>query len=535
MVKIIDGKKSAFSSLQPNEIIALIPTDGEDRPSYLVIHRKHQVIAIEIGLSGEEELVISKRLNRKIAGLKENLHEFSTLNVIRVVVCSQHSGSLKKLAKSSAVVSTNEFQTGQWTKFLDEAEAGKPVASTLEELDRRLNPAMSFVFAVREGAKDEGKDARETVRITLDAAQTALVTRDVKDVLLITGPPGSGKTLLLIARAKWLSSNHPKWIIKIITYNNLLSTYLKSFLTDVPNIEVCTFRDFVADRGHRISETDETKALSDFSKAKRMGILQDIDALLIDEVQDFFPAWIRFCLESTRTRNGGVVLVGDEKQSIYRDGSFSGAFRGHELETAQLHRPYRCTKQIMHVAEILSACNSATSSSLSLDGPPVDLIYADSWQKTAEAIVWEISNMVLSGERDPGAIAILCTQYKPMFGLVGQLLESEGIPYTQIGRPPYSSEIQAGTVTISTIHSAKGYEHEVVFLFGVDNLPYKRSLTEEQIDKERNLAYVAATRSKDHLFIMYTKSGQLIQNLNDCDPNSLIRWVYPDDYPLNKA
>ena len=525
----------AFSSFRSDDVAALIPADGEDRPSYLVLHRKYQVIAIELGSSTEEEIAISKRLNRKIAGLKENIQELSTLEIIRIVVCTQHSGSLKKIGNASAVVSSSHFHSGEWTKFLDELESGDPNESVLEELNARLHPAMSFVFAIRDGAKDEGKDARETVRVTLDAAQISLVTRDVKDALLITGPPGSGKTLLLIARAKWLSTNHPKWIIKIVTYNNLLATYLKTLVLDFPHVEVCTFRDFVASRGHKISENDETRALGDFSKAKRLGILQDIDALLIDEAQDFFPAWIRFCLESTRTKNGGVVLVGDEKQSIYRDGSFSGAFQGHQLEIAQLHRPYRCTKQIMHVAEILSACNSATSSALSLDGPPVDLIYADSWQKTAEAIVWEISRMVLSGERDPGAIAILCTQYKPMFGLIGQLLETEGIPYTQIGRPPYSGEIQAGAVTISTIHSAKGYEYEVVFLFGVDNLPYKRSSTEEEIEEERHLAYVAATRSKDQLFIMYTKSGELIKNLSNCDPNSLTRWVYPDDYPLNEA
>ena len=527
-----DGKKSAFSSLEANELITIIPSDGEDRPSYLVLHRKHQVIAIEIGFSGEEELVISKRLNRKIAGLKENFQEFSALNIIRVVVCPEHAGGLKKLAKSSAVVSTNEFQTGQWTKFLGELEVGKPMAPTLEELGRRLHPAMSFVFAVREGAKDEGKTARETVRVTLDAAQTALVTRDVKDVLLITGPPGSGKTLLLIARAKWLTTIHPNWIIKIITYNNLLSAYLKTLVTDLPNIEVCTFRDFVQCSGHIIDEKDETRAISDLSKARRKGIIQNIDALLIDEVQDFFPAWIRFCLESTRTKNGGVVLAGDQQQSIYRDGTFPGAFQGHNVEKAVLERPYRCTKQIMHVAEVLSSCKAATASGLALDGPPVDLIYADSWQKTVEAIVWEISNMVLSGERDPGAIAVLCTQYKNMFGAIGQSLEAEGIPFTQVGRPPYSQETRPGTITISTIHSAKGYEYEVVFLFGIDNLPYKRSTTEEEIEEQRHLAYVGATRSKDHLFIMDIKSGELIKNLNNCEANSLTRWIYPDDYPI---
>ena len=171
---------------------------------------------------------------------------------------------------------------------------------------------------------------------------------------------------------------------------------------------------------------------------------------------------------------------------------------------------------------------------LSPDGPPVDVIFSDTWEESARAVVWEISNMVLSGERDPGSIAVLCTQYRNMFGMIGRLLELEDIPFTQVGRPPYSQEVVAGSVTISTIHSAKGYEYEVVFLIGVDNLPYKKSESEEEIESQRHLAYVGATRAKDHLYVMYSKSGELIVNLGGCDPGTMQSWIYPTDYPLNE-
>ena len=525
---------SFLGSRQKKSILDVIPGDGEDRPSYLVLDRECQVIAIEVGSGDENDLVISKRLNFKIAAMKETFEELKNLNVFRVLVCENQNEAVKSLGKATIAVTPDSFHSGNWSDFLNEVESNGENASNLEELSKRLHPAMNFVFGVREGARDDGKEERKQYRVTLDAVQSALVTRNIKDTLVITGPPGSGKTLLLIARAKWLASIHQNWTIKVIAYNNLLVSYLSDLLQDFPNVEVSTFRDFARKRGDLINEKDETRALTDLNKAKRNGILKDNDAILIDEAQDFFPAWIRYCLETAKPNKGGIVLVGDEQQSIYRDGSFAGAFLGHDVEITKLDKPYRCTKQIMHFAEVLSGFKDDARGELSPDGPPVDVIFSDTWEESARAVVWEISNMVLSGERDPGSIAVLCTQYRNMFGMIGRLLELEDIPFTQVGRPPYSQEVVAGSVTISTIHSAKGYEYEVVFLIGVDNLPYKRSESEEEIESQRHLAYVGATRAKDHLYVMYSKSGELIVNLSGCDPGTMQSWIYPTDYPLNE-
>ena len=60
-------------------------------------------------------------------------------------------------------------------------------------------------------------------------------------------------------------------------------------------------------------------------------------------------------------------------------------------------------------------------------------------------------------------------------------------------------------LTLSTIHSAKGLEWHTVFLIYVaeGHLPSYLSLeTEDKIEEERRLFYVAATRAKVNLFLL---------------------------------
>jgi DNA helicase-2/ATP-dependent DNA helicase PcrA len=61
-------------------------------------------------------------------------------------------------------------------------------------------------------------------------------------------------------------------------------------------------------------------------------------------------------------------------------------------------------------------------------------------------------------------------------------------------------------VTISTIHSAKGLEWHSVFVIWVNEgrLPSARSAeSEETLEEERRLLYVACTRAKQRLFLTY--------------------------------
>ena len=62
-------------------------------------------------------------------------------------------------------------------------------------------------------------------------------------------------------------------------------------------------------------------------------------------------------------------------------------------------------------------------------------------------------------------------------------------------------------VNLMTMHAAKGLEFDTVFVIEANegSCPYKKATTDEEIEEERRLFYVAMTRAKKKLFITYVK------------------------------
>jgi DNA helicase-2/ATP-dependent DNA helicase PcrA len=93
-----------------------------------------------------------------------------------------------------------------------------------------------------------------------------------------------------------------------------------------------------------------------------------------------------------------------------------------------------------------------------------------------------------------------------------------------------------GSVTLMTIHAAKGLEFGHVFVAGMEEgiFPHSRSyLDPNELEEERRLAYVAVTRAKQNLYLTFTESRNYFGNISSNPvsrfvgdiPNSLLEYA----------
>ena len=80
------------------------------------------------------------------------------------------------------------------------------------------------------------------------------------------------------------------------------------------------------------------------------------------------------------------------------------------------------------------------------------------------------------------------------------------------------------SVTLMTLHAAKGLEFPVVFITGMEDglFPSDRSTTNADIEEERRLAYVGMTRAREQLFLTFAKSRFTFGSRNYTSPSRFL-------------
>ncbi|MEW6735078.1 MAG: UvrD-helicase domain-containing protein [Acidobacteriota bacterium] len=81
------------------------------------------------------------------------------------------------------------------------------------------------------------------------------------------------------------------------------------------------------------------------------------------------------------------------------------------------------------------------------------------------------------------------------------------------------------SVTLMTIHSAKGLEFPVVFLVGMEQglFPHARALEDRmELEEERRLCYVAITRAERNLYITHALTRRIYGEESPCEPSQFL-------------
>jgi DNA helicase-2/ATP-dependent DNA helicase PcrA len=106
-------------------------------------------------------------------------------------------------------------------------------------------------------------------------------------------------------------------------------------------------------------------------------------------------------------------------------------------------------------------------------------------------------------EKDLEHFLTIAARYRSLESLLADMALE---PPTDSVGDVLAATLDEGLLTLSTIHSAKGLEWRVVFVIGLvdGRFPSLYNIrSEEEVEEERRLLYVAVTRAKDHLYLTY--------------------------------
>ena len=210
------------------------------------------------------------------------------------------------------------------------------------------------------GATDE-----DVVRV-MDLEQERLARTLGDGHRLLRGVAGSGKTIVLICRVRYLLDQHPDWKILVVCYNRVLASFLHRTIGD-KRVEVSTFDAWarqqlrtagldVPEPPGRGPEWDEfwvetvPKLLSQAFDDGRVPT-GGYQAILVDEGQDFADSWYRLLLRALDRGANRLFIALDSSQNIYRR-RISWRSLGIQIagRTKVVKRNYRNTRSILSAA-----------------------------------------------------------------------------------------------------------------------------------------------------------------------------------------
>lgn len=381
----------------------------------------------------------------------------------------------------------------------------------------------------------------------LDLEQEDWARKGLAGHRVLKGVTGSGKTVVLIARAKFLAADNDGRIL-VLCYNRLLSEYIKHQLSSFTNIEVSTFQAWGRRNGVVYQHGEEDAAFG----ARLLNVLKNpskesvrYNAVLVDEAQDFCKEWI-ICgkLALRDPEKGHLFIVGDGTQKLARQQPYKWIDAGIQARgrrTRYFRINYRNTQNILKSAAgvlpkhagmppedddgdafpdtdiewKLARRHGPSPAIVSLKSRAAECSYAAALVES-----WLLGGIDLGGQHKnvrPKDIAILYPARreieKPAFDMLRKRLEALA-PVAVLRGADARGSLRDNSIKLTTMQSVKGLEFPFVILLWTD------MLCEPWFSKNfdcRRLLFVSLTRAQQHVTVLHSADCALIDQARESE------------------
>lgn len=343
----------------------------------------------------------------------------------------------------------------------------------------------------------------------LDNDQKAFIRLPLSGKHMLEGPPGSGKTNLLLLRAEFMAGQGEKNVL-ILTYTKALRNFIRSGIGGrglISESQILTYHSWAAShilehlgqrlirKGDDFDESTRDNAIELLGQAnEKLPSKNLFSAIFVDEAQDLSIQELELLLCLSQR----VCICGDTKQGIYhKDGL--GIAEKLELQRHALTRHFRIGHRIASVADkllpvaegvqSLEATSNYDSSKSGDSRATMRKFNSREEQFTAMLDTVRVQLDAYNGE----TIGIFCCKNESLAELRERFYATELADDVCVHKfdekPDFTGKHR---IHVLSVHSAKGTEFRAVHMYGIEEMgkhPFNRS----------TLAYTAITRAKTAL------------------------------------
>lgn len=392
-----------------------------------------------------------------------------------------------------------------------------------------INPEIIIKRPVKDNQLIFRPSGEEDVLAVMDRQQERLAEHLGTGYRRIRGVAGSGKTLVLLHRARFIADHFSRRVL-LLCFNKALETALQELVGDRENVTVSTV-DGLAHQilprakknSKRLGENDwERKRAEALKAARRLPAEERYHLVLVDEAQDLSKSHLDLAYEMVKpgpVEEMDFVVAFDSAQDIYRRKTLWNppdmTARGR---STVMSVNYRNTREILEFAmNFLTGSSDWSKAQLNPEDdyalvPPEAarrtgsypvVVECSDFQQEAREIADRVSERLDNGLR-PDDVAVLAGN-KEFEEELKKAFQRKGVPQEYVYRESVINT--KDKVRISNVYQVKGLEFPSVFIGGANQVWLRDE--EQDIERIKSLLYVGMTRAQDELTVTYSEAGEV--------------------------